>query len=85
MLMLLRSMSPEVIAIDEIATDEDVKNLLYLLHCGVKVFVTVHGTCLEEVRQKPYLGPLFAYDYFEVFLILHPKSIEKIVVNRKEI
>lgn len=69
MLMLLRTMAPEVIAIDEIATKEDVESLLLLLHCGVKVFVTIHGTSLEEVRKKPFLRPLFSYSYFEVFFV----------------
>lgn len=72
--MMLRSMAPDVIAVDEIATAEDVKTLLLLLHCGVRVIATVHGNSLEEVMEKPYLKPLFETEYFTRFLLIKEKG-----------
>lgn len=43
MLMLIRSMGPQVIAVDEIGTGEDVHAIEYAMHCGCKMLVTVHG------------------------------------------
>lgn len=84
MLMLLRSMSPEIIAVDEIATKEDVKSLLFLERCGVKVFATVHGTNLAQVKQKRYLRPLFENAYFQCYLTMHEAGIEKMIVKEEE-
>ncbi len=72
--MMLRSMAPEVLAVDEIALREDVETLLLLLHCGVRVLATVHGESFEEVREKPYLKPLFETAYFKRFLIIKGKG-----------
>ncbi len=42
-MMLVRSMSPNVIAVDEIGSKEDVEALEYVMNCGVKILATVHG------------------------------------------
>lgn len=70
--MMLRSMSPEVIAVDEIATGQDVSTLLLLMHCGVRVMATIHGDSVQEVQKKPYLRPLFEAEYFKRFLVIKP-------------
>ena len=72
--MMLRSMSPEVLAVDEIALREDVETLLLLLHCGVRVIATVHGESFERVRSKPYLAPLFETTYFRRFILIKEKG-----------
>ena len=71
--MMLRSMAPEVIAVDEIATKEDVETLLLLLHCGVRVMATIHGDSPEELMEKPYLQPLLTATYFKRFLLIKEK------------
>lgn len=80
--MMLRAMAPDVIAVDEIALADDVRTLLMLLHCGVRVIATVHGESMQEVMQKPYLGPLFETTYFRRFLVLKGKG-EGIMYNEK--
>nr|MBQ8253340.1 stage III sporulation protein AA [Lachnospiraceae bacterium] len=72
--MMLRSMTPEVIAVDEIALSEDVQTLLMLLNCGVKVIATIHGESVREVKEKPYLQPLFETTYFRRFLMIKEKG-----------
>ena len=72
--MMLRSMSPEVLAVDEIALSEDVETLLLLLHCGVRVMATVHGDSFARVRGKPYLAPLFETTYFKRFILIREKG-----------
>lgn len=70
----LRSMAPEVIAVDEIATVEDVNTLLLMLHCGVRVLVTIHGESMEEIMEKPYLQPLFGTNYFQRFIVIREQK-----------
>ena len=49
-MMLVRSMSPEIIAVDEIGTDRDMKAVLYSMTCGCKVIATIHGSGIEDTR-----------------------------------
>lgn len=72
--MMLRSMAPDVIAVDEIALAEDVETLLLLLNCGVRVIATIHGGSVKEVMEKPYLEPLFETAYFERFLMIYGRG-----------
>ena len=73
MLMLIRSMGPEVIAVDEIGTKEDVHAIDYAMHCGCKMIATVHGKSLDEIREKPELGRLVKDHRFERYIVLGNK------------
>ena len=52
MRMLLRSMSPEVIAVDELGLPEDFEAFAESAKCGVAVLATVHAGKMEEVLQR---------------------------------
>lgn len=51
-MMLLRSMSPDVIAVDEIGGDEDYFALEKAVHCGCKLVATMHGETLFCGRKQ---------------------------------
>lgn len=53
LLMLLRSMTPQVLAVDEITDPADVRALSVAANCGVSLLATVHGGSLEELLLKP--------------------------------
>jgi len=73
MLMLIRSMGPDVIAVDEIGTKEDVQAVDYAMHCGCKMIATVHGKSLDEIKEKPELGRLVKDHRFERYIVLGNK------------
>lgn len=73
MMMLVRSMSPEVIAIDEIGKREEVECLEYMIHCGCTILGTVHGATVEEIRNKPALGGLVEKKVFQRYVVLTNK------------
>ncbi len=73
MLMLVRSMAPQVIAVDEIGSAEDIHALEYAMHCGCKMIATVHGTSMEEIRKKPILEELVKSHRFERYVVLGNK------------
>lgn len=50
--LLLRSMSPEVIAVDEIGEQGDYELLRKLSTCGCKLFATAHGDSLQDILRK---------------------------------
>lgn len=70
MLMLIRSMAPQVIAVDEIGSAEDVHALEYAMHCGCKMIATVHGTSMEEIRRKPLFEEMVKEHRFERYVVL---------------
>lgn len=82
MMMLIRSMAPRVIAVDEIGSDADVKAITYAVNCGCKIIATVHASSYEDLLTKPVLGPLMDMQIFERVVVLSglggPGSIEGI-------
>ena len=86
MIMLIRSMGPQVIAVDEIGTPEDVHAIEYAMHCGCKMLATVHAESMEELRKKPLFNRMIGEGRFERYILLgnnaHVGQIEGIFDNR---
>ena len=84
--MLIRSMSPEVIVIDEIGGEEDVHALEYAMQCGCKMLASVHGLSMEDIREKPVLGELVKKKRFDRYVVLgkeiHPGEVKAIYDGR---
>lgn len=60
MKMALRSLSPQLLVIDEIGTQQDVQAVQHVLNAGCKLFASVHGYDLASVRAaKPFLLQCF--------------------------
>lgn len=74
MRMLVRSMSPDVIACDEIGSLEDVKAIDYAMCSGVKGIFTSHGKDIEEINRNPELSKLLNKHIFERIVILNPQK-----------
>lgn len=70
MLMLLRSMAPDVIALDEIGGKEDLEALQYGRNCGCKILATIHGNSLEDIKRKPQMREFIENQGFERYVIL---------------
>ena len=54
----VRTLSPEVIFVDEIGIEES-RALLGAVRCGVPIVATAHASSIEEVLNKPSLSSLF--------------------------
>jgi stage III sporulation protein AA len=74
MILLIRSMSPEVIVTDEIGSEEDSYAILEAMHAGVKLLTTAHGSSLEEIQRRPSLRPIFEQQVFDRYLILSKRN-----------
>lgn len=70
MLMLIRSMSPQVIVVDEVGREKDVLAIKEALHAGVSVIATVHAKDIEDVCQRPFIGELVQEGFFERYIVL---------------
>ena len=62
-----RTMSPEVVMIDEVGAD-DAPALLGVLRFGVPIIATAHAATLNELYSKPAITPLIESGAFDVFL-----------------
>lgn len=74
MMMMVRSMSPQVLAVDEIGGETDIRALETALFCGCRLLATVHGSSLEDIRSKPLLRRLVEEQMFERYVILYNGS-----------
>jgi len=52
MMLLLRAMSPDVIAVDELGGEADMEAVERVSNAGVRLLCTVHGYGMEDVRRK---------------------------------
>ncbi|HSH35745.1 stage III sporulation protein AA [Schnuerera sp.] len=68
--MLIRSMSPEVIAMDEIGSIYDVDAIHEALKAGVKIIATIHGSTLEDLLSKKSMKMLIEDKIFKRFIFL---------------
>lgn len=70
MLMLIRTMAPQVIAVDEIGGREDMEAIEAVRNCGCKLIATVHGSSIDDIRSKPVLRELLQEKTFERYVLL---------------
>lgn len=70
MMMMIRSMSPDILIVDEIGKQEDVDAMMEAVFAGVNIICTVHGSSIEELQKRPSMTSLFDYQVFKRFIIL---------------
>lgn len=73
MMMLVRSMAPEVVAVDEIGKQEDIQAIETVLCSGCRLIATVHGNDLADLQTRPLFQRLMAEQVFERYIILGNK------------
>ncbi|WP_078597081.1 stage III sporulation protein AA [Evansella clarkii] len=74
LMMMIRSMSPEVIIVDEIGRREDGEAIMEAVHAGVTIFASVHGENLEDVKKRPTISALLKQGVFQRVIELNIKS-----------
>jgi stage III sporulation protein AA len=81
MMMMIRSMSPEIIVVDEIGSEKDVNALMEALFAGVTIICSVHGKNIHEIKSRPTLKPLFDSKAFQRFITFSNKPIPGTVIS----
>ncbi|SMC59123.1 stage III sporulation protein AA [Sporomusa malonica] len=88
LLMLIRSMAPQVVATDELGRAEDAAAVREAVHAGVSVIATAHSRTIDELCNRPYIGELVKQKIFERYVILSnrlgPGTVEEIFDSRQE-
>ncbi len=70
MMIMIRTMSPGVVAVDEIGSREELEAVRYAAGCGCRLVAAVHGESLEDIKKKPVLRELFEENIFERYVLL---------------
>ncbi|GAB2573609.1 stage III sporulation protein AA [Gracilibacillus alcaliphilus] len=81
MMMLIRSMSPEVIIVDEIGSEQDAEAIDEVIHAGVQLISTVHGRSLADINKRPAIQTILEKKIFQRFVILSNKEVTGEVVE----
>ncbi len=68
--MLLRTMSPDWIAVDEITDDRDVDALQRSSFCGVRLLATAHVFSREDLSSRPLYARMCALGPFENLILM---------------
>ena len=78
MLMLLRSMSPEVIITDEIGSAEDCEAIGSVMNSGVAVMASVHGRDEEGLMKRTHISRLVPMFDTVITLSQRPGKVAKL-------
>lgn len=70
--MMLRTMGPSCIAVDEITAEEDCRALLEAGWCGVSLLATAHAACKEDLLSRPIYRSIVDCKLFDTLLMMLP-------------
>ena len=73
-MMLLKSMSPDILAVDEITELADVDAIEAAANCGVNLLATAHGNGVESLLCRPIYRRLMDSNIFKYAVLLDLKE-----------
>ena len=68
--MVLRSMGPEVIAMDEVTSERDCEALIRAAWCGVRLLATAHADSVADLNRRSVYRPLVRAGLFAKAAVL---------------
>ncbi|SHE45839.1 stage III sporulation protein AA [Seinonella peptonophila] len=86
MMMMIRSMSPDLLIVDELGREEDGRAIQEAVYTGVRLIATLHGSRITDVTKRPILRSLIAERIFSYYIFLDrskgPGTISTIYDNQ---
>lgn len=74
---LIRVMNPQVLAVDEIAGEDELQAVRYAAFCGIAVFATAHGESVADLMQRPLYRDVICSGAFEWGIILEQFGVTR--------
>lgn len=79
MILCLRAMNPQWIAVDEITSEADISAISTASYCGVKLLATAHAANQQELYERPVYRTLMDMGFFRSLYVLTPERTGSIV------
>ena len=75
--MLIRAMTPQVLAMDEITTPADAEAARAATGCGVRLLATAHAGSVRELASRGVYRPLLAEGVFSMAVVIERRGGER--------
>jgi stage III sporulation protein AA len=75
--LLLRTMSPQLLAADEITAPEDIAALSEAANCAVPVLATAHASSVDELRRRPLYLTLLEQEIFSRVVLIRREGVQR--------
>lgn len=69
-MMLLRSMNPQVLIMDEISSPDDIPAACAAAGCGVRLIASAHAGCLHDLTLRPVYKQLLDSGIFDIAVVI---------------
>ncbi len=77
-IQLLRTMNPEIIAMDEITAPRDAKALESAFNCGVGLLATAHAADIGELKRRALYRELLREGVFKTAIVIERRNGERL-------
>lgn len=77
MMLLLRSMSPTYIGVDELGTKDDIDSIKQVIKGGAYVAATIHGESIDDLMKKKHLKEIFELKLFDTYIEISKKGLKR--------
>lgn len=86
MMLVTRSMGPDVIATDEIGSDKDIEAIKNATLTGVNLLLTMHGKDINDLKKNKEMLQIINDGYFDIIVFLSNRNgvgtIERILKGK---
>lgn len=77
MMMLIRAMRPDIVAVDELGSCKDAEAIATCSYCGCKILATIHGNSITDVYAKRELKNIFKQQVFCHFVVCEMSNTQR--------
>lgn len=74
MMMVIRSMAPKVLAVDELGNGEEMELLRQAQASGCRILATIHAENIQDMTRKEYMKKALEYGIFKRYIVLEKRE-----------
>ena len=75
-MLMLRTMTPDIIAVDEITASDDIEAMERIANCGVRLIATAHGDDVMSLMSRPLYRKMYELEIFKKAVVLKKENGE---------
>lgn len=74
MMMVIRSMAPKVLAVDELENDEELELLRQAMASGCRILATLHAENTADMMRKEFMTNAVEKHFFQRYIVLEKRN-----------